>query len=131
MITDSLKAGTYRVVAFNANDSFSAISTVSTLEAMGLKKGTDYAEETVKVTDGKTAELTLKVPLLKAVTSNILNKNNCRLVAEQSRTIAGRTCRTRVFYSFADGKNGTVSGQYKRGNASCFATGLSRSLSEN
>ena len=108
LITDSLKAGTYRVVAFNANDSFSAISTVSTLEAMGLKKGTDYAEETVKVTDGKTAELTLKVPLLKAVTSNILNKNNCRLVAEQSRTVAGRTCRTRVFYSFADGKNGTV-----------------------
>ena len=108
LITDSLKAGTYRVVAFNANDSFSAISTVSTLEAMGLKKGTDYAEETVKVTDGKTAELTLKVPLLKAVTSNILNKNNCRLVAEQSRTVAGRTCRTRVFYSFAGGKNGTV-----------------------
>lgn len=108
LITDSLKAGTYRVVAFNANDSFSAISTVSTLEAMGLKKDTDYAEETVKVTDGKTAELTLKVPLLKAVTSNILNKNNCRLVAEQSRTVAGRTCRTRVFYSFAGGKNGTV-----------------------
>ena len=108
LITDSLKAGTYRVVAFNANDSFSAISTVSTLETMGLKKGTDYAEETVKVTDGKTAELTLKVPLLKAVTSNILNKNNCRLVAEQSRTVAGRTCRTRVFYSFAGGKNGTV-----------------------
>lgn len=108
LITDSLKAGTYKVVAFNANDSFSAISTVSTLEAMGLKKGTDYAEETVKVTDGKTAELTLKVPLLKAVTSNILNKNNCRLVAEQSRTVAGRACRTRVFYSFAGGKNGTV-----------------------
>ncbi|MEI3576879.1 MAG: leucine-rich repeat domain-containing protein [Acutalibacteraceae bacterium] len=108
LITDSLKAGTYKVVAFNANDSFSAISTVSTLEAMGLKKGTDYAEETVKVTDGKTAELTLNVPLLKTVTSNILNKNNCRLVAEQSRTVAGRTCRTRVFYSFAGGKNGTV-----------------------
>ena len=108
LITDSLKAGTYKVIAFNANDSFSAISTVSTLEAMGLKKGTDYAEETVKVTDGKTAELTLKVPLLKAVTSNILNKNNCRLVAEQNRTVAGRACRTRVFYSFAGGKNGTV-----------------------
>lgn len=108
LITDSLKAGTYKVIAFNANDSFSAISTVSTLEAMGLKKGTDYAEETVKVTDGKTAELTLKVPLLKAVTSNILNKNNCRLVAEQNRTVAGRTCRTRVFYSFVDEKNGTV-----------------------
>ena len=108
LITDSLKAGTYRVIAFNANDSFSAISTVSTLEAMGLKKGTDYAEETVEVNDGKTAELTLKVPLLKTVTSNILNKNNCRLVAEQSRTVAGRTCRTRVFYSFAGGKNGTV-----------------------
>ena len=108
LITDSLKAGTYKVIAFNANDSFSAISTVSTLEAMGLKKGTDYAEETVKVTDGKTAELTLNVPLLKTVTSNILNKNNCRLVAEQSRTVAGRACRTRVFYSFAGGKNGTV-----------------------
>lgn len=108
LITDSLKAGTYKVIAFNANDSFSAISTVSTLEAMGLKKGTDYAEETVKVTDGKTAELTLNVPLLKTVTSNILNKNNCRLVAEQNRTVAGRACRTRVFYSFAGGKNGTV-----------------------
>ena len=108
LITDSLKAGTYKVIAFNANDSFSAISTVSTLEAMGLKKGTDYAEETVEVTDGKTAELTLNVPLLKAVTSNILNKNNCRLVAEQNRTVAGRACRTRVFYSFAGGKNGTV-----------------------
>lgn len=108
LITDSLKAGTYKVIAFNANDSFSAISTVSTLEAMGLKKGTDYAEETVEVTDGKTAELTLNVPLLKTVTSNILNKNNCRLVAEQNRTVAGRACRTRVFYSFAGGKNGTV-----------------------
>lgn len=108
LITDSLKAGTYKVIALNANDSFSAISTVSTLEAMGLKKGTDYAEETVEVTDGKTAELTLNVPLLKTVTSNILNKNNCRLVAEQNRTVAGRACRTRVFYSFAGGKNGTV-----------------------
>lgn len=114
-VTDSLKAGTYTVIAFNANDSFSAVSFVEALNAMGLKKGRDYTEQSVKVTDNTSAEVNLAVPLLKTSVSDILNQDKCAVTAEQNKAVVGQGFRTRIYYSFADGKTGTITAALPKG----------------
>ena len=114
-ITDSLKAGTYTVIAFNANDSFSAVSSVEALKAMGLKKGRDYTEQTVEVTDDTSAEINLSVPLLKTSVSDILNQAKCSVVAEQTKAVVGQSFRTRIYYSFADAQNGVITAVLPKG----------------
>lgn len=107
-LTDALKAGTYTVAAFNANDSFSTVSSIDGLKAMGLEAGGDYAKKSVQITDDNQAEITLNVPILKTNVSDVLNQDKCNVIASQNKIIAGQSLRTRVYYSFADGKTGTV-----------------------
>lgn len=114
-ITDSLKSGTYTVIAFNANDSFSAVSSVEALNAMGLKKDKDYTEQSVKVTDNKSTEVKLTVPLLKTSVADILNQNNCTVIAEQNKAVVGQSFRTRVYYSFVDSKTGVITAALPKG----------------
>lgn len=107
--TDGLKAGTYTVIAYNANDRFSVVTSMDALESMGLTEGTDYAKVTAKVSDGETNQMEVKVPLLKTDVSGILNKERCSVVSETSDTIKGQTFAARVYYGFADDQEGTVS----------------------
>ncbi|MEI3220124.1 MAG: leucine-rich repeat domain-containing protein [Lachnoclostridium sp.] len=53
-ITDRLKAGSYEIIAYNANSSFASVSTIHALEALGLSEGRDYAKMTADVSDNCT-----------------------------------------------------------------------------
>ena len=108
-LTNGLKAGTYTVVAYNANDNFSVVTSLDVLESMGLTEGIDYAKVTAEVSDGETNPVEITVPLLKTDVSGILNKEKCSVVSETSYVIRGQTFAVRVYYGFAEGKKGTVS----------------------
>ncbi|MGI6094778.1 MAG: leucine-rich repeat protein [Lachnospiraceae bacterium] len=108
-LTNGLKAGTYTVVAYNANDNFSVVASLDVLESMGLTEGIDYAKVTAEVSDGETNPVEITVPLLKTDVSGILNKEKCSVVSETSYVIRGQTFAVRVYYGFAEGKKGTVS----------------------
>lgn len=108
-LTNGLKAGTYTVVAYNANDNFSVVASLDVLESIGLTEGIDYAKVTAEVSDGETNPVEITVPLLKTDVSGILNKEKCSVVSETSYVIRGQTFAVRVYYGFAEGKKGTVS----------------------
>lgn len=108
-LTNGLKAGTYTVVAYNANDNFSVVASLDVLESMGLTEGIDYAKVTAEVSAGETNPVEITVPLLKTDVSGILNKEKCSVVSETSYVIRGQTFAVRVYYGFAEGKKGTVS----------------------
>ena len=107
-ITNSLKSGKYSVIAFNANDSFSAVSSIEAIKTMGLKKGTDYAEETFDVLDNNSKDVKITVPLLKTNVEDILNKQDCSVISEKDIVVAGQSQRLRIYYSFKDEKKGTL-----------------------
>lgn len=108
-ITDSLKAGTYTVIAFNANSSFSAVSSIDTLDKMGLVESRDYAKVKATVADDKTEEITVTVPLLKTDVSAILDKNKCSVVFQGKTTVLGQSNTMYVYYGFSGDKGDAVS----------------------
>ena len=109
LVTDSLKAGEYTIIAFNANDSFSSVASISALSVLGMIQGKDYAQTCVTVTDGETEETDITVPILKTNVASVLNKDTSSVVAENNRILTNSSYRVRVYYSFVNGKKGTVS----------------------
>ena len=65
------------MVAYNANDNFSVVTSLDVLESMGLTERIDYAKVTAEVSDGETNPVEITVPLLKTDVSGILNKEKC------------------------------------------------------
>ena len=109
-VTDSLRAGEYTIIAFNANENFSSVSSVSALSVLGLVSGRDYAKTQVTVADGDTNEMVeITVPVLKTNVASVLNKDTSSVVAENNRVLTNSSYRVRVYYSFVNGKKGTVS----------------------
>ncbi len=99
-ITDSMKAGKYTIVAFNANDMFSAVSSVDALSNMGLKEKKDYTKTIVEISDNKLSEINITTPVLKTNVSSILNKENCSVISDKNTNITGTDHRIRIYYSF-------------------------------
>ena len=91
------------MVAYNANDNFSVVTSLDVLESMGLTEGIDYAKVTAEVSDGETNPVEITVPLLKTDVSGILNKEKCSVVSETSYVIRGQTFAVRVLLWFCRG----------------------------
>ena len=108
-LTEGLKAGTYTIIAYNVNDSFSAVTSMDVLEGMGLTEGKDYAKVMAEVSDGETNQVEIKVPLLKNNVSGLLDKEKCSIVSKANYVIKKQTFNVSVYYGFAEGKSGKIS----------------------
>lgn len=107
--TGSLKAGTYTILAYNANESFAEVASMDVLAKMGLNEGRDYVKITAEVADGSENEIKVTIPLLKADVAGILDKSQCSVVVEHDEVVAGQNHVVRVYYGFADGEEGSLS----------------------
>ena len=110
--TAQLPSDTYSVVAFEKNELFSSVASISQLNAMGLTAGEDYAYETMTITDGTETELTLNVPELDiASLSSILNTDGTAVLVDVQDVAAGETVCAHIQYSLknAPSASATVS----------------------
>ncbi len=110
--TAQLPSGTYSVVAFEKNELFSSVASISQLNAMGLTVGEDYAYETMTVADDAETELTLNVPELDiASLSSILNTDGTAVLVDVQDVAVGETVCAHIQYSLknAPSASATVS----------------------
>lgn len=106
---NSLKAGDYTVIAYNANDSFSSVATEADLKTLGLSEEKDYAKVTVDVSDNQTSEMKITVPQLKTSVDGILEREKCAVVCETQVACTELDYTVRVNYAFAGSKSGILS----------------------
>ena len=102
--SDPLPAGTYTAVAYETNDYFGAVGSKAALSGFSLTSGEDYAEGSVTVADGGTAELTLTVPRLNTGNlTSVLDAGKCSLMFRSSRAVTGQVFDMQVNYALKSG----------------------------
>lgn len=107
-ISDKMKAGTYRMIAFNSNQYFDSVSSESALSNLGFVNGKDYTVSEVEVINNNTGKITLDVPVMstEGFTSIINDKGNSLFV--DSSQIVNLSFYAEINYSFASADNNVV-----------------------
>ena len=101
VLAEGLLPGTYTVVAFDKNDWFSGVSSVADFERLGVQAGT-WAQGEAVVEKGKTTELVLDVPDLKANAAEILESGGVSIGAK--RIVPGLEFNVRLTYTMKEGR---------------------------
>lgn len=107
-ISDKMKAGTYRIIAFNSNQYFDTVASETALSELGFVKGKDYTVSEVEVINNITGKITLDVPVIstEGFTSIINDKGNSLFVDPDQ--IVNLSFYAEINYSFTNDDNNIV-----------------------